>query len=86
MASAVLVVTALEDVTADRVIAVLNEREVPVVPVDPADVGPGLDFGFSIGPGRPGWAARLRTDSRELSPVNGPIQEGCDAVITPATP
>lgn len=23
---------------------------------------------------------------RGLSPVNGPIQDGCDAVITPATP
>ena len=31
MASTVLVVTALEDVTADWVIAALNEREVPVV-------------------------------------------------------
>ena len=40
MASTVLVVTALEDVTADRVVAALNEREVPVVRVDPADGPP----------------------------------------------
>lgn len=38
MASTVLVITALEDVTADWVIAALNEREVPVVRVDPADI------------------------------------------------
>ncbi|MEU1407982.1 ATP-grasp ribosomal peptide maturase [Streptomyces sp. NPDC005728] len=66
MASTVLVLTALEDVTADRVIAVLNEREVPVVRVDPADIGPGLGFGFAIGPGRPAWAGRLCTGSREV--------------------
>ena len=34
MASTVLVVTALEDFTADKVIAALNEREVPVVRLD----------------------------------------------------
>lgn len=66
MASTVLVVSALEDVTADRVIAALNERQVPVVRVDPADIGPELTFGFSIGPGRPAWEGRLRTSSREV--------------------
>ncbi|MFF5983595.1 ATP-grasp ribosomal peptide maturase [Streptomyces olindensis] len=66
MASTVLVVTALEDVTADRVIGALNVREVPVVRVDPADIGPGLSFGFSLVPDTPVWGGRLRTSSREL--------------------
>ncbi|MFE9254119.1 ATP-grasp ribosomal peptide maturase [Streptomyces sp. NPDC006879] len=66
MASTVLVVTALEDVTADWVIAALNEREVPVVRVDPADIGPALTFGFRIGADSPAWGGRLRTASREV--------------------
>ncbi|MER6473873.1 ATP-grasp ribosomal peptide maturase [Streptomyces collinus] len=66
MASTVLVVTALEDVTADWVIAALNEREVPVVRVDPADIGPGLSFGARIGAGVLAWAGRLVTGSREV--------------------
>ncbi|MEU3995450.1 MvdC/MvdD family ATP grasp protein [Streptomyces fungicidicus] len=71
MASTVLVVTALEDVTADRVVAALNEREVPVVRVDPADVGPVLMFGFRLDAGRPAWRGRLRTASREVEPGEG---------------
>ncbi|WP_248861246.1 MvdC/MvdD family ATP grasp protein, partial [Streptomyces halobius] len=66
MASTVLVVTALEDVTADWVIAALNEREVPVVRVDPPAVGPALTFGFRIGVQSPAWGGRLRTGSREV--------------------
>ncbi|MEU7319594.1 ATP-grasp ribosomal peptide maturase [Streptomyces griseoviridis] len=66
MASTVLVVTALEDVTADRVIAALNEREVPVARVDPADLGPGLTFSARIGAGAPVWTGRLATRSREV--------------------
>ncbi|MGW8551337.1 ATP-grasp ribosomal peptide maturase [Streptomyces tubercidicus] len=66
MASTVLVVTALEDVTADWVIAALNEREVPVVRVDPADIGPGLAFSARIGAGAPAWTGRLVTGSREV--------------------
>lgn len=66
MASTVLVITALEDVTADWVIAALNEREVPVVRVDPADIGPGLSFGFRIDADSPAWGGRLRTASREV--------------------
>jgi ATP-grasp ribosomal peptide maturase len=62
----VLVITSLEDVTADRVIAALNERAVPVVRVDPADIGPGLFFGARIGAGAPTWEGRLRTASREV--------------------
>ncbi|MFD4634818.1 ATP-grasp ribosomal peptide maturase [Streptomyces sp. NPDC058284] len=62
----VLVITSLEDVTADRVITALNEREVPVARVDPADIGPGLVFGARIGAGVPVWGGRLRTASREV--------------------
>ncbi|MER6111785.1 ATP-grasp ribosomal peptide maturase [Streptomyces hirsutus] len=68
MASTVLVVTALEDVTADWVITALNERAVPVVRVDPADIGPALTFGFRIGADGPTWSGRLRTASREVEP------------------
>ncbi|MEK8171385.1 hypothetical protein NKH77_23825 [Streptomyces sp. M19] len=53
MASTVLVVTALEDITADWVITALNERDVPVVRVDPADIGHALGFGFRIGADNP---------------------------------
>ncbi|MFJ8795852.1 ATP-grasp ribosomal peptide maturase [Streptomyces sp. NPDC102462] len=66
MASTVLVVTALEDVTADWVIAALNERAVPVVRVDPADIGPDLVFGARIGAGANAWAGRLVTGSRAV--------------------
>ncbi|WP_328373107.1 ATP-grasp ribosomal peptide maturase (plasmid) [Streptomyces sp. NBC_00445] len=66
MASTVLVITALEDVTADLVIEALNEREVPVVRADPADIGHDLTFGFHIGQGQPAWGGRLRTTSREV--------------------
>ncbi|MFS4093964.1 ATP-grasp ribosomal peptide maturase [Streptomyces sp. AF1A] len=66
MGSTVLVVTALEDLTADRVIEALNERDVRVVRIDPADIGPGLVFGFRLGPERPGWGGRLRTSTREV--------------------
>ncbi|MFJ5645806.1 ATP-grasp ribosomal peptide maturase [Streptomyces sp. NPDC093223] len=66
MASTVLVVTALEDVTADWVIAALNEREVPVARVDPADIGPGLTFGARIDAGASAWTGQLVTGSREV--------------------
>lgn len=66
MASTVLVVTALEDVTADWVITALNEREVPVVRVDPADIGPTMTFAARIGPDDPMWGGQLRTASREV--------------------
>ncbi|MGX1885441.1 ATP-grasp ribosomal peptide maturase [Streptomyces sp. NPDC055287] len=66
MASTVLVVTALEDVTADWVVSALNERAVPVVRLDPADIGPGLTFAAGIGPGAAAWAGSLRTASREV--------------------
>ncbi|MFF8513211.1 ATP-grasp ribosomal peptide maturase [Streptomyces sp. NPDC015492] len=62
----VLVITSLEDVTADLVIAALNEREVPVARVDPADIGQELVFGARIGAGAQAWGGRLRTASREV--------------------
>jgi len=66
MARTVLVVTALEDVTADWVVAALNERGVPVVRVDPADIGLRLAFGFRMGSGEAAWRGLLRTESREV--------------------
>ncbi|WP_328792872.1 MULTISPECIES: ATP-grasp ribosomal peptide maturase [unclassified Streptomyces] len=66
MTSTVLVLTVLEDVTADLVISTLNEREVPVVRADPADIGAGLSFGARIGGGVPAWGGRLVTGSREV--------------------
>ncbi|MEU1452022.1 ATP-grasp ribosomal peptide maturase [Streptomyces avermitilis] len=66
MASTVLVVTALEDVTADWVITALNEREVPVARIDPADIGPALTFAACIEAGVPEWGGWLRTASREV--------------------
>ncbi|MBW1603119.1 ATP-grasp ribosomal peptide maturase [Streptomyces sp. JJ66] len=66
MASTVLVVTALEDVTADLVIASLNERGVPVVRIDPAQIGDGLRFGFRVGQGDAVWAGCLATGSRTV--------------------
>ncbi|MEU9157287.1 ATP-grasp ribosomal peptide maturase [Streptomyces sp. NPDC048417] len=67
MESVVLVLTALEDVTADRVVEALNERGTAVVRVDPGDVGPGLVFGFRLGQGTGStWGGRLRTASREV--------------------
>lgn len=61
----VLVLTAVEDVTADEVIAVLNHRGVPVVRVDPADIGVGLTFNAALGPD--GWDTALATPSRRIN-------------------
>ncbi|MEU2775654.1 ATP-grasp ribosomal peptide maturase [Streptomyces sp. NPDC007162] len=67
MGATVLVLTALEDVTADRVVEALNERGATVVRVDPGDVGPDLVFGFRLGQeGGSTWGGRLRTASREV--------------------
>ncbi|MEV7386652.1 ATP-grasp ribosomal peptide maturase [Streptomyces sp. NPDC091215] len=66
MAAVVLVLTALEDVTADRVVEALNERGATVVRVDPGDVGPTLGFGFRLDRGGSAWGGRLRTASREV--------------------
>ncbi|MEV6862798.1 MvdC/MvdD family ATP grasp protein [Streptosporangium subroseum] len=66
-ARTVLVVTSVEDVTANLVIAVLNERGAQVVRADPADIGPNLVFSARIGDGHPNWAGRLRTPSRDIA-------------------
>lgn len=57
-----LVVTSLEDVTADLVIEELNSLGARIVRVDPADIGPELTFGATLGPG--GWTGSLTTPSR----------------------
>ncbi|MEU6719060.1 ATP-grasp ribosomal peptide maturase [Nonomuraea sp. NPDC046802] len=66
MPSTVLVVTALEDVTADWVVSALNERGVPVVRADPADIGSGLTIDAQISTDAHAWSGRLRTTSREV--------------------
>ncbi len=65
----VLIITSAEDVTANLVIEVLNDRQVQVVRVDPADIGAGLTFSASIGDDRDRgeWAGRLRTPSRDIA-------------------
>ncbi|MFI0367760.1 ATP-grasp ribosomal peptide maturase [Actinomadura sp. 1N219] len=62
----VLVVTSLEDVTADLVITELNRRGVPVVRLDPADIGDGLTFAARIGDVEPTWCGRAHTRTRDL--------------------
>jgi ATP-grasp ribosomal peptide maturase len=66
VAPTVLVITSLEDVTADMVIAPLRARGAEVTRVDPADIGPELVFGAVIGNPAPSWSGRLRTPSREV--------------------
>lgn len=62
---AVLVVTSIDDVTADLVIIALNERGVPVVRADPAEIGNDLRFSARIGSGAEGWGGSLWTGTRE---------------------
>lgn len=64
-APVVLVVTCLEDVTADLVITALHRRGVEVARIDPADIGPALRFDATIGTSLQ-WAGRLRTATREV--------------------
>jgi ATP-grasp ribosomal peptide maturase len=63
----VLVITSVEDVTANLVIEALNERHVQVVRTDPADIGAELTFSASIGSDRGEWDGRLRTASRDIA-------------------
>lgn len=64
---AVLVVTNLDDVTADLVIRCLGERGVPVVRVDPADLGDDLAFSARLATaGAEVWSGTLATPSRTL--------------------
>lgn len=59
--SPVLVVTELDDPTADMVIADLNDRQVPVVRFDPADFGEGLQMS-------------TRLDDTQPTPVGGLLE------------
>ncbi len=61
----VLVVTSLEDVTADLVITALNERDVAIARIDPADIGTGLHFEAQIETMTRAWCGTIRTASRE---------------------
>ncbi|MEU6442236.1 ATP-grasp ribosomal peptide maturase [Streptomyces sp. NPDC047046] len=65
--SAVLVVTAPGDATADMVIARLNQRGVPVVRFDPADLASGaLALSARFGACPAAMAGQVRTPSRSL--------------------
>ncbi|MBM4794169.1 ATP-grasp ribosomal peptide maturase [Streptomyces sioyaensis] len=60
----VLVVTEADDVTADMVITELNRRNVPVVRVNPSDIGAGLTVSARFGTRPAPVAGRVRTPSR----------------------
>ena len=64
----VLVITSVEDVTADMVVSALTQRGVPVVRVDTADIGDGLSFSCRLGTGAgiSTGHGRLATASRVL--------------------
>lgn len=63
----VAVVTEIDDVTADMVIAELNERGVPVVRFDPSDIGERLSFSARFGACTASPAGQLRTPSRTVN-------------------
>ncbi|MFG2115876.1 ATP-grasp ribosomal peptide maturase [Streptomyces sp. NPDC048718] len=67
----VLVVTEADDVTADMVIRELNRLDVPVVRVNPADIGADLTVSARFGTRPASMAGRVRTPSRtaDLSDV-----------------
>lgn len=73
-AGAVLVVTETDDLTADMVIAELNQREIPVARVNPSDFGDRLTMSARFGTSEPGAAepgaesptGRLATPSRTV--------------------
>lgn len=60
----VLVVTAVDDITADMVIAELNRRGVPVIRLDPSDIGDDLAMSAQFGVGASAPSGRLNTPSR----------------------
>ncbi|MEU0937558.1 ATP-grasp ribosomal peptide maturase [Embleya sp. NPDC005971] len=62
----VVVVTGIHDTTADWVIEELHDRHVPVVRLDPADIGDELVLDARIGGDTTGWTGRLATPSRRL--------------------
>lgn len=63
----VLVVTEVDDATADMVIAELNKRDVPVVRFDPADIGAGLTVSARFGTCPAPVAGQVRTQSRTVA-------------------
>ena len=63
---AALVVTSIEDVTADLVITALNTRGVPVVRLDPADIEEGLALSARIDADAKVWSGTITTATRRL--------------------
>ncbi|MEU4233437.1 MvdC/MvdD family ATP grasp protein [Nonomuraea sp. NPDC026600] len=63
---AVLVVTSLDDATANMVIEALNERKVQVLRIDPVDIGTGVTVSALIDSKRASWSGWLRTPSRDV--------------------
>ncbi|TDD18923.1 ATP-grasp ribosomal peptide maturase [Nonomuraea diastatica] len=63
----VMVITCMDDVTANPVIAASNERGSRVARVDPADIGPDLTFSAQIGADQVGWTGSLRTLTRDVA-------------------
>ncbi|MFF0265224.1 ATP-grasp ribosomal peptide maturase [Kribbella sp. NPDC004536] len=61
----VLVMTEVDDPTADMVIAELNKRDVPLIRFDSSDFPTSLTVAANIN-GRQGWRGRLRTPTREV--------------------
>jgi ATP-grasp ribosomal peptide maturase len=62
----VLVLTCLEDITADLVIKTLHARGTTVVRLDPTDLGRGVSFDSVIGGGPHDWDGTLHTPSRKV--------------------
>ncbi|MEV0592057.1 ATP-grasp ribosomal peptide maturase [Nonomuraea cavernae] len=62
-----MVITCMDDVTANPVIAALHERGARVARVDPADIGSDLAFNAQIGAGEAGWMGTLRTLTRDVA-------------------
>ncbi|SDL72618.1 ATP-grasp ribosomal peptide maturase, SAV_5884 family [Nonomuraea maritima] len=63
----VMVITCMDDVTANPVIAALVQRGARVARVDPADIGPDLTFNAQIGADQVGWSGLMRTPSRDVA-------------------
>ncbi|WP_086002217.1 ATP-grasp ribosomal peptide maturase [Nocardiopsis valliformis] len=66
LGTVVLVLTCLEDITADLVIKALHDRGTTVVRLDPTDLGQGVSFDSVIGEGAPSWSGTLRTPTRTI--------------------
>lgn len=62
----ILVVTSLDDITADMVIGELSDRGATVARIDPADIGDGLWYSASIGGGQHEWGGMLETPTRTV--------------------